>query len=764
MNKKAIDLERILSNTPLDMGQYTGLQNTYTAATMPFRNWVRPVEGILPAWWTPARDIQLRTYWQKSDHVAGTLFTIQALMSAMRWKITARDEAILSHVRQAEEFERRLRVDSQFGEGWSILKQRTMIDLHTQDNGFFWLILGGGPADGPLIGPSYSIAHLDSGRCTRTGNLEYPVLYLHTDGKQYKLHHTRVAFTSSMPSPILEMNGVGYCAVSRVIATAQHLMDITRWEQERLGSRPPSSLLIGSGITAEQIYRAFEAAENQMTRKGYERFSRMIAMGSLSQLDLKRIDLSQAPDGYDKKEDWDIAMMSIALGFGLEIKAIWASLGTGTTNASAKFEHMLATGKGPSQIRNTIEHLMNSKVLPPYLEFKYDWVDDEEDNAKAVNSDLRARAARLNRNTGVISLRTARLQALAASDITREQFLDDELADGRLGDGSDVLLLFNSSDAATQAMLDIGVDHPLRVYEHLNERLAILAAIQQKIEEANAAIHDATTSNNKRRAREALSALTKLRGMYLGQLDMWTGEPVPVGAGEAEGKTPKSEPSKEPPRTDKKPDTGNAQNSPDAPRVERPIRKSRDFDTYRGSIADLVYGLWEGRLQPIEFMARFNGVVDEGITAAWNEGAAEAGIQPQDFTPVEILQMQSAIATEKSYVANIVTRIQRYRDEGKPLSILDTTIDDWANGYNKAKNLALMYADNDPMLEWAADVSKEHCEDCGQLKGHIHRASEWQEANIYPQSNLLSCKGYRCGCKFIKTTKLATDKPIPIFL
>lgn len=171
---KTLNLEAILNSTPFDMSRQMGLQNTYSAITTPFYQWMRPVEGILPGWWTPARDIALRHYWPKSDHVAGALFTIQALMTAMRWKVVARDEAIASHVRQAVETERRLRVESGFGSGWQVTVQQLFQDYHTQDNGMFFLILGAGQADRPLIGAPYTIAPLDAGRCTRTGNPRIP--------------------------------------------------------------------------------------------------------------------------------------------------------------------------------------------------------------------------------------------------------------------------------------------------------------------------------------------------------------------------------------------------------------------------------------------------------------------------------------------------------------------------------------------------------------------------------------------------------------
>ena len=50
---------------------------------------------------------------------------------------------------------------------------------------------------------------------------------------------------------------------------------------------------------------------------------------------------------------------------------------------------------------------------------------------------------------------------MADGDITQDQFIEMELDDGRLEDGTSVLTLFVNDDYAE--LLDIGVDNPLDI-------------------------------------------------------------------------------------------------------------------------------------------------------------------------------------------------------------------------------------------------------------------------------------------------------------
>ena len=207
--------------------------------------WISTSENMLPTWWSRARETKLREIWKKSDHLAAAVYGMKAKMTAIPFKIVPRDTSIRLHFKQAEMFTERLRNNSGYLQGWNAEYGKFIVDLHTQDNGGHLLVMGDGSSDGPIIGPAMGVLHLDSWRCTRTSNPLYPIVYEHTDANAINCTIHGVISLSQMPAPEKEMYGVGVCAVSRAINSVQSLMDIARYKQEKMGSRPPPRFLSG---------------------------------------------------------------------------------------------------------------------------------------------------------------------------------------------------------------------------------------------------------------------------------------------------------------------------------------------------------------------------------------------------------------------------------------------------------------------------------------------------------------------------------------
>lgn len=521
----ANDIGEILSKVPFTRTEFTQEPGFSTGSS--FWNWVSRSNDIVPDWWSIGRDRRMRSFWQESDNVSSALYNMQAKMVAIPFKISPRDTTIDEHHRQAELFTERLTQNSNLGEGWDSAYSRWVLDLLTQDNGAFMLILGDGEADGPILGAPYGVMHLDSSRCQRTRNVIYPVLYQHTDGKLYKIHYTRIMEKAQMPSPILEMNGVGFCAVSRMIMAAQHMMDIARYEMEKIGSRPLNALLVGKKIKGRQIRDAFREAYSEMDDEKLQRWSRVVAIGSGEDIDIKLVDLASVPDGFDKQTDVSLAMFTIALALGVDARELWPASASGATKADALVQHIKARGKGPGQIIGMVERSFDYKYLPPHLTLEFDYIDDEQDRAQAEIRKLRAEQRQIDLASKAISVRVARQQMLAQRDINDDQFEDMELSDGRLSDGTDVLLLFSTDDPTIRAMLSLGVPNILDTEANAAATEEITKKIKDRIQMVNKLIFDAKNSKQKSTAKRALAALNKLLLMYKGVIDDM-GRPVMI--------------------------------------------------------------------------------------------------------------------------------------------------------------------------------------------------------------------------------------------
>lgn len=749
------DVSSILGMVPFDTSRLQ--QDPYESIGTDFWNWVVQANEIIPAWWSVNRDIALRRFWKKSDHLAGALYAMQAKMTAIPFRIVPRDSSVKQHVRDAEAAEARLRANSELGNGYEAAYEKWILDLLTQDNGAFLLILGDGPADGPIVGPAMGVMHLDATRCTRTNNPMYPVVYYDEDGRRYKLHYTRVMYTSQLTSPIREMHGIGFCAVSRVIYTAQHLMDISRYEQEKLGSRPINSLMVGSGITGKQIRQAFRVAQAEMDNEMLQRYAKVVAIGSNQNIDLKLIDLASVPDGFDKQTDVSIAMYTIALGLGVDARELWPASASGATKADALVQHLKARGKGPGKILLAQERMFDHKYLPPHLKMVYDYIDDEQDRARAEIRRLRSQQRTEDLTNGSITVRVAREQMLDAGEIDDDQFMKMELDDGRLPDGSDVLLLFSNPDSAIRGMLSIGVANPVRVEENMAMASDILDRIQERIEQVNGMIFNAPNSQRKRDAMMALAALKRLQAMYLGRADTITGEQMQTSPDEQQQRTAPDDGDDE---SEQAKDAWSDYIIPDGFGVETNRSKSvhqKTLDDYRRAVRESVRGLYSRQTDVFGFVDGMVSAIQRRFTEAWNNGMSEVGIQPSEQTSAERAELDFIINREISYVLPFANDIEIGRDrDGKTLSQFLTRAEMWINAYDRVRSKAMQMARTNPKLRWVVNPAKESCSDCLRLNGRVYRAATWRRYNIAPKMRQLECRGFRCGCSFVATTDAAT--------
>jgi len=467
--------------------------------------------GLLPPWWSAARDRELRRFFRGSDHLSGAIYAIVARLITIPFNIIPIDSSITLHVKKAEVMHESLLELTDFGKGWNFGYAKFVLDHLTQDNGSFLEVIGDGDPSGPIKGLPYGVAHLDANRCTRTASREFPVVYTDRNGSRYKLHYTRVIDTSSMPSAELEMNGVGFSATSRCANTAQHLVDISVYEQEKLGSRPPRALLVGSKVGAKDMAQAFSVAESTMNNRGLSRFANLVFVGNQSNdINIDMLNLASLPDGYEKDADTRIGMAVIALALGVDFRELWPATITGATKADASIQHLKAKGKGIGEILEFTRRSFQQKFLPPYLRMVHDFTDDEQDDLRANILNTRSQSYERLVNAKAVTERVAREMMLNDSTITEAQFLGMELESGRLYDGAPLLSLFYSRDPETAAMLDLGIQDVSEVngpapelVPKLNQRLSAISTIYQN-----------TSSNRlKLKAMSAIAALGKLRSI-----------------------------------------------------------------------------------------------------------------------------------------------------------------------------------------------------------------------------------------------------------
>lgn len=416
---------------------------------------------LAPPWWSRARDAWLSNFWKSSNHLSLVIYNAQSKLAGIPFVIEPVDPSVGKHVAQASFITETLTIGSEMGQGVSAALEKFYEDLLTLDNGAFLEVIGDGAPDGPIAGTPLAVRHLDSQRCTRTSDPVYPVVYEARDGRRYKLHWTRVIFLSQMASSRRAMNGVGFSAVSRSIDVAQTAIDIIRYKQERLGSRPPNQIIVGKGVRAETIMTAIRSAEAEMTDRSYRRYSRSIAIGSDNadiDLDIKNL---HHIDPFDERTGITFAMYAIASAFGLDVTEVWPVAGSAPSGDAAKLQNMRARGKLPAQVTEALAFQFNTKFLPPYLRMRFDFKDDEEDQARALIRDIRGRNRERDIGNGTITVRAARQAMLKDGDTSRPLFRQMEWSSGRTESGLPLYALFFSAEEPHRTVLDLGLENPL---------------------------------------------------------------------------------------------------------------------------------------------------------------------------------------------------------------------------------------------------------------------------------------------------------------
>jgi len=409
--------------------------------------WFRSSDaGEISPWWSEKRDQDLREFWMRegNDILQGANTSMVKKFRAMNWALEGPEEKV-------KEMQQVLS-QAEFGQGWGSLLGKTITDYNSQDKGAFWELIGEGDPDGPLQGLPVGVAHLDSGLCQLTGDPVYPVLFRNTKdvycpqcGRKYartagqttckfdntelkpmmhRLHATRVVHLVDMPSPNESMNNVGFCAVSRVIASSLVLLKLARYKNEKLSDLPQAGLLLLNNILPKQWETITKGHEKDRRKLGHEIWSNiMVLMG----LDPERpvsadfLNFAQLPDQFNEKEATELYINIVALAFGVDVREFWpmtaGNLGTATETL---IMHQKAKGKGVGDLISTLERAINWHIMPESVTFSFDFTDDDEDLARATLDEVRTKTILSmylpDPNTG---------ETLASKDEVRQMLADN---------------------------------------------------------------------------------------------------------------------------------------------------------------------------------------------------------------------------------------------------------------------------------------------------------------------------------------------------
>jgi len=186
------------------------------------------------------------------------------------------------------------------------------------------------------------------------------------------------------------------------------------------------------------------------------------------------------------------------------------------------------------------------------------------------------------------------------------------------------------------------------------------------------------------------------------------------------------------------------------------------IDRYRRELHYQVRGLWSGAFDRDQFETNMTVLINDGLAAAFAEGAQSVGIQEDEFTKDEQRVINEKADAEVDQVAGFADAIiAGSRANGGKLEALYTRTEMWVLRYAELVSMGKAMAGADQKLKWVLGET-EHCATCQRLSGLVHRGSQWLNYVMPQDHDLLCCGGWRCQCKLEPTTDKASRKYPPV--
>lgn len=362
--------------------------------------------------------------WQKDWHLRNTIYYEPLWASALRKalsKIGARAFEIKDTVDSSRRTKQAQRLLLTYdGSGWVTGIQRTASDYLTTDNGAFVEIVHQSSARGSKI---IGLMHLDSRRSLRTGDPQYPVMYRDRDGFEHYLKDYQVMTFSDMPRPDDELLGVGFCAASGAYSVIQNLAAIRLYEYEKVSGNGATAIHIIQGLSPKTLESIISSGDTAQPAKGLILYKGAIVASVMGELpiNLQTIELKGFPDGFNKQQVIDDAIIVYANNLGVQVQDLRPLSGQFGAGQQTQILDEAAASQGQAAFIKDFEHQINMHVLiPDTTTFHMSIFDLRDQRQRAEVSKLRADTRKVMIENGEITAAQSLQMAVDDGDAPRE--------------------------------------------------------------------------------------------------------------------------------------------------------------------------------------------------------------------------------------------------------------------------------------------------------------------------------------------------------
>lgn len=456
----------------------------------------------IPAWWTPQRDEWLRAFVIGNQFMSNSVGNLLYLLNSVDFIVLPKNSGVSEHIKQAAYYNDLMR-NITSSDGFEMF----LNDVLTCDNGGWLYVEAIEPSDQPISTFAFGLRHLDSNRVQRTGDMVYPAIYWSDDSNGYKMHHSRIINLTQNPQSFQDTYGVGLSFVSRTILYTRHLLDIQTYEDELLGSRSASEIIMLTGANANSLKKAIDGADIESDNSGLTRYGKRVYIGIReANAKLERVLLKGLPDNFNKQEDFQIMMSLVALAAGVAIEHFPISGTSSASKSGANFAEGVSNSKLIKWFVDKLSAQITSKFLPNSLYYT------DVESASRLNSErskvLRdlAFSSRVRIQFGITTARQERKTLLDQGALSQSEFEELELQDGRLPNGMPLIDIFYTTDPAYQRYFSF-ITLPIESMVVNNDLLIQIK--KSKNDAANTAVNS-TSGNLQSTAKTAYFALQEL--------------------------------------------------------------------------------------------------------------------------------------------------------------------------------------------------------------------------------------------------------------
>lgn len=156
------------------------------------------------------------------------------------------------------------------------------------------------------------------------------------------------------------------CAAERAYKNILKLESIERYVYEKVSGQRALSIYLVNGIMPQQIDDGIQSSKSQAQAKGVATYlgATIIGLAGDIPVTVAEIPLAELPDGFNRKEEWDITMNTYARCIGIAVQDLQPLSGQGLgTGTQSQVLDEAAKGQGLAAWRQAFEHAANEYAL-----------------------------------------------------------------------------------------------------------------------------------------------------------------------------------------------------------------------------------------------------------------------------------------------------------------------------------------------------------------------------------------------------------------